>query len=83
MPEQKYRFNSELQTKFNFLKAGRNENEAKYIICKTFLSVLNKGRYDLESHINTDTHINKPRVVIIPERLLNLLLNKIQEQKNV
>jgi hypothetical protein len=53
MPKRKCKFNTGLQTKLPYFKAGRNKYEAEYIICKSFLSVANKGSYDVEAHINT------------------------------
>jgi hypothetical protein len=40
----KCKFNSELQIEFPWFKAGRNKNERKCIICKTFVSVGNKAQ---------------------------------------
>jgi hypothetical protein len=44
------------------------------------LSVVNKGSYDLEAHISTAKHKKQSRIVIIPQRPANFLLNKIKKK---
>jgi hypothetical protein len=50
---------------------------------QNFMSVANKGSYDLEAHISsakqTHTH-RKSRYGIIPQRPVNFLLNKIKKK---
>jgi hypothetical protein len=48
--------NLTVNKRFPCFKAGRNENEADCITCKTSVSVINKGSYDLEAHLNTAKH---------------------------
>jgi hypothetical protein len=56
MPKRKCKFNRKLQTKFSCCEGGQNKNEAECIIYKPFMSVANKGSYDLDAHINTAKH---------------------------
>jgi hypothetical protein len=78
IPKKKYKFNSELQTKFPCLNPGREKNETECITFKTFMSVSNESSFDFESHITTAKHKNKSRVVIISQWLV--LLNKIKKE---
>jgi hypothetical protein len=56
MSKRKCKFSSELETKFPFFKAGRNEYKGECTFCKSFVSVANKGSYDLEAHVNSAKH---------------------------
>jgi hypothetical protein len=47
------KFSSGLETKFPSFKGGRNETEAELTIPKYYLSVVNKGSYYLEAHVNS------------------------------
>lgn len=49
-------FTDNLRSKYPFMKAGRNLNEAKCTVCDSFVSIKHKGASDIEKHIFSEKH---------------------------
>lgn len=61
MPKRKCHFNDELQKKFPMFKAAKIGNEVFCPTCNSTFSIANKGKSDLEQHLNTQKHQQKIR----------------------
>ena len=57
----KCKFSNTMKSKFPCFIEGRNENEAKCMICNSYLSVANKGTTDVERHVDSERHTMFPR----------------------
>ncbi|KAL4121965.1 hypothetical protein QTP88_014381 [Uroleucon formosanum] len=56
MPKRKCVFNDRLKESFKSFVDGRDVSEAKCIVCDCYVSVANKGSYDLKAHLDTTKH---------------------------
>ena len=74
MPKRKSKFNEELQQKYPFFRKGRDEFEAGCITCGygTFVSVANKGKLNLDMHVDSSKYKNCPIYIFLFIGIINL-----------
>ena len=56
--KRKCKFSDHMKTKYPCFNDGRTENEAKCLVCDSYVSVVNKGSTDLERHVASEKHRN-------------------------
>ncbi|XP_025029754.1 uncharacterized protein LOC107326422 [Python bivittatus] len=55
--KRKCKFSDSMKSKYPCFVQGRNENEAKCLVCDSYLSIANKGSADLRRHVDTEKHM--------------------------
>ncbi|KAL4082856.1 hypothetical protein QTP88_029512 [Uroleucon formosanum] len=78
MPKRKCVFNDRLKESFKSFIDGRDVSEAKCIVCDCYVSVANKGSYDLKAHLDTTKHKSRiaSSAVSSSNNLSNFVINK-------
>ncbi|KAL4101263.1 hypothetical protein QTP88_021283 [Uroleucon formosanum] len=78
MPKRKCVFNDRLKESFKSFVDGRDVSEAKCIVCDCYVSVANKGSYDLKAHLDTTKHKSRiaSSAVSSSNNLSNFVINK-------
>ncbi|XP_041986133.1 uncharacterized protein LOC121738248 [Aricia agestis] len=69
MSKRKCIFSDSLKSQYKMFKSGKEPWDAKCVICDQIISIANKGKADLEKHLNTEKHKMKIRSTASTSRI--------------